>query len=693
MLVIVAAVAAHAQQRVNLQPGQTITKSITLYENARIHMPPGPPSTCLTVKGDNITVDFSDAYVRGDKDVYHNREVFNGVGLLIDGCKNVTIRNAHIQGFRFNIKVVNSENVRLINCDTSFSRSIRMSRDGQLLDTFLNLRDNNAWRTYGAGIWLENSRNCTVDRCYSTGAQNGAVLVNSDQNTITNCDFSFNGGWGVALSHSNENTISWNHADFVNRVWGGGWGGDSAAIAVANDSDRNYFVGNSLTHGGDGFFLSNLNDIGQVNPTTGFFEPMGGSDHNVIAYNDGSWSPNNAFEGTFSDGNIYIGNISNSSGFGYWLGFSTNSLILENIIADNERGGIAIEHGKGNRIEGNKLERNGGYGINLWQNGEKARSPFPSSGNDVVRNTITDSAKGILLQGSTDTVVRDNTLVRSGTMAASSDRKVTNAAAEFRSTPNWTKIQEIIASEPKDFKMYSEQRLPKGAQWLQPGEYAPKDFRGNLAAQRTTPDGIIELFLLKTGVKVKAPSWATYEDTPDNPLLVRVGANPSENGVGGDRPITIMLTGKDGKETQKVTGILRTAVWNVKWYLWDSSLGYDDANGWMSLFSREPVKTEQTRTLGGDWGSKPPEGIRNHHFALLATTKIQVIPGKYIFRSVSDDGIRVYVDDRLLINRWNHHGPTPDNVSITLDESVHLIRVEYCQEDGAATLRLDWSPN
>src|ERR1044072_7449736 len=256
-LVLAAAVAS--AQRVNLQPGQTITKSLTLYDNARVYMPPGPPSTCLTVKGEDITVDFNDAYVRGDKDVYHNREAFNGVGLLIDGCKNVTIKNAHIQGFRFNIKVVNSENVKLLNCDTSFSRSIRMTRDGQRLDTFLNLRDSNAWRTYGAGIWIENSRGCLVDGGFATGAQNGIILVDSDQNTIHSGDYSFNGGWGIALSHSNDNVIAWNHADFVNRVWGGGWGGDAAAIAVANDSDRNYFVGNSMTHGGDGFFLSNLN--------------------------------------------------------------------------------------------------------------------------------------------------------------------------------------------------------------------------------------------------------------------------------------------------------------------------------------------------------------------------------------------------------------------------------------------------
>jgi parallel beta-helix repeat protein len=691
-LLILVPLLAMAQDTTGLSPGKVITKSVRVVPNERLVLPPGTASTCLTIRGSDITVDFNDAYIRGDKDVYHNRENFNGIGLLIDGCNNVTIKNAHIQGFRFNVKVVNSHNVRIENCDVSFSRAILMTRDGALLDTFLNLRDNNQWRNYGAGIWIEGSSNCTVEKCYGTGGLIGAALVDTNGSRVHNCDFSFNGGWGIALSHSSDNIISWNLLDFVNRVWGGGWGGDSAALAVANDCDRNYFVGNSMTHGGDGFFLSNLNDIGPINPATGFFEPKGGSDHNVIAYNDGSWSPNNAFEGTFSDGNVYLRNISSFSGYGYWLGFSNYSLLIENTINDNDRGGIAIEHGKGTRIEGNHMERNQPTAIHLWQSDQKERKPFPSTMIDIIQNTIADSVRAYDFTGSTDLVVRDNKIVRASVPGFSgSQRTATSPIADFQMTPDWERLKAIVATKPPTFKMYSEQSLPKGSQWLQPAPYAPKDYRGNLAAQRQANPGMIELYLLESGVKVTAPDWATFEDTPEDPYLVRISAKAETGEKGGDRPLVVNLVSKDGKRTQKVTGLLRTSVWTLRWYSW-RGLTYDDAQNWARLWAKEPLKTEQRRELGGDWsGKSPSEGVPADHFALAATTTIKVPPGRYLFHTVSDDGIRLFVDDRQIISRWNHHGPTSDNAAVSLDAGSHAIRVEYCQEDGAAVLRLDWT--
>lgn len=687
-----APIMAFAQNTIGLSQGQVITNSVRIVPSERLVLPPGQPGTCLTVRGDNITVDFAGAYVRGDKDVYHNRESFDGVGLLIDGCKNVTIKNANIQGFRFNIRIVNSENVHIEHCDVSFSRAIRMMQDGGLLDTFLNLRDNSAWRSYGAGVWVQNSSNCSIDNCFGTGALIGAAMVDSKSCTIYNCDFSFNGGWGVSMSHCSDCVISWNHLDFVNRSWGGGWGGDSAALAVANDCDRNYFVGNSMTHGGDGFFLSNRNDIGQIDPSTGFFDPQGGSDHNVIAYNDGSWSPNNAFEGTFSEANVYIGNSSNSSGYGYWLGFSSYSKLLQNTINNNDRGGIAIEQGKGTQIEGNHMEHNAGAAIHLWQSNEKARKPCPSTFIDIVDNVIADSIRAYDLDGSTDVAAKDNKLVRAPAPDFPyASRTSGGAMAAFQQTPDWARLRAIVATKPANFKMYAEQDVPKGAQWLQPSDYCPKDFRGDLAAQRQADPGMIELYLLEKGVRITGPDWVNFEDTPEDPFISRITSKPAEGQVGEDKPVSVTLVSKDGMRKQTVTGILRTAVWDLKWYHW-RGLTYDDLASWDRIWTSQPLKTERSREIGGDWsGRSPTEGVQADHYALLATTTIKVPPGKYLFHSVSDDGIRVFVDERPVINRWNHHGPTNDNAAVSLDENAHTIRVEYCQEDGSAVLHLDWT--
>ena len=190
-------------------------------------------------------------------------------------------------------------------------------KDGAPIDTFLNLRDSNAWRAYGSGIWLDSCKGCTVLGCKSTGSQNGLLMTDTSGCTVHDNDFSFNSGWGICLARSNDNVVSWNHLDFVNRTWGGGWGGDSAALGVADACGHNFFVGNSMTHSGDGFFLSNRNDVG-FNQSTGLFDPQGGSDDNVIAYSDGSWSAAMRSR-DLSLRNVYLGNQANASNFGFWL--------------------------------------------------------------------------------------------------------------------------------------------------------------------------------------------------------------------------------------------------------------------------------------------------------------------------------------------------------------------------------------
>jgi parallel beta-helix repeat protein len=645
----------------------------------------------LRVDADNAVIDFKGATLRSRDDVWRDLDRFEGAGILIQGRKNVTIRNARVEGYRWNVFIVDCENVRLENCDFGLSRAIPMLKDGRPVDTFLNLRDANAWRQYGAGIWMERSKGCVVTKCRATGAQNGLLMVDCRSNTVHDNDFSFNGGWGVCMARSSDNVVSWNRMDFVNRTWAGGWGGDSASIGVADDSDHNFFVGNSMTHSGDGFFLSNRNDVG-FNQATGLFDPRGGSDRNVIASNDGSWSTANAFEGTFSLGNVYIDNQANRSNYGYWLGFSSDTLLAGNTIVENLVSGIAIEHGKANRIVSNRLTSNARSAIHLWAADEKPRAPFPSTSIDIVGNTISGSPVAFDLTGSTDVLLKDNNVSNStGPDPTSASRSPLPARQAFDASEDGKRLQEILATKPPGWRWYTEMPYPQGVQWLRAEAFAPQDFRGQLAAVRDVDPGAIELFLTETGVSVSAPDFVGYDPTPENPRLVRISVRPDPAALGTQKPYRIVLTAEDGKRKQVLEGTLQTVVWNVKWFDWHG-LTYDDSTAWKQLFASKPLVEETTRLLGGDYtGRSPAPGVPKGHFAMVATTKFQVPPGRYRFNAMSDDGIRVFLDGKEIISRWNHHGPTPDEVTLTLDPAAHALRVEYCQEDGAAVLRLAWT--
>ena len=641
------------------------------------------------IKRDDLVLDFKNGSLQSGKPPSPDLSTYTGTGLLVQGRRNVTIKNFKVRGYRYNIRIVDCDNVRLENVDASASRTIRNAQNGSPIDLFLDIRNVDVWRTYGAGIWIENSKNVTVKKTVAKGAQNGIVLVDTTHSTLIENDFSYNSGWGIALGRSSDNRILWNHADFVNRPWAGGWGGDSAAIAVADSSHRNYFVGNSLTHSGDGFFLTHRSD--RFDERNRKIELFGPSNDNVVAYNDGSWSTANAFEGTFSRGNIYYKNWANDSlAAGFWLGYSDESLVLENEVDRNRNSGVAIEHGRRNVVAQNHIQGSAWAGVAFWAAGDWRGSAKPSENNDSIGNKLIQNGKVYNLENSRNPYLRDEIVqFGPGSVASRADPNVPAMLDKFRSLYQ-AHVEGFLKMRPSGWKFYRETALAKGTPWIQIGDWSPRDFSRDLAPWRLRDPGSIEMILQQDGVRVAAPPILQYEPTPENPRLVRICAAADPNIPGEDQPVLISLSTIDGKRKQQVKTTLRTGVWQVSWFEWPS-LKYDDAAGWKALFASEPKLRQTTRLLGGDFtGRSPGEGVATHHFACVAETKFKTEGGSYVFRTISDDGIRLFVDGEEVISRWNHHGPTKDEAAINLKPGVHQIRVEYCQESGAAVLQVDW---
>ena len=69
--------------------------------------------------------------------------------------------------------------------------------------------------------------------------------------------------------------------------------------------------------------------------------------------------------------------------------------------------------------------------------------------------------------------------------------------------------------------------------------------------------------------------------------------------------------------------------------------------------------------------------------------------GAYTFFTLSDDGVRLWVNNQLLINNWTDHGPTEDSGTISLSAGeLYVVKLEYYEKGGAATINLSWSgPN
>ena len=66
--------------------------------------------------------------------------------------------------------------------------------------------------------------------------------------------------------------------------------------------------------------------------------------------------------------------------------------------------------------------------------------------------------------------------------------------------------------------------------------------------------------------------------------------------------------------------------------------------------------------------------------------------GSYVFRTYSDDGVRLWVNGVQVINNWIDHGLTAnDSAAISLTANVQYnIVMEYYERGGGATARLQW---
>ena len=88
------------------------------------------------------------------------------------------------------------------------------------------------------------------------------------------------------------------------------------------------------------------------------------------------------------------------------------------------------------------------------------------------------------------------------------------------------------------------------------------------------------------------------------------------------------------------------------------------------------------------WSRPAIAGLPRAQWALAATTAVTIPDGTFSLRTISDDAARVWVDGRLVIDRWTPHESTVDYAPIV--PGRHDLRVEYFQVDGWVELRLDF---
>lgn len=121
---------------------------------------------------------------------------------------------------------------------------------------------------------------------------------------------------------------------------------------------------------------------------------------------------------------------------------------------------------------------------------------------------------------------------------------------------------------------------------------------------------------------------------------------------------------------------------------------YYDQNGSSRAYFTGNTQSRLDSTVNFNWGGGSPiTGFGSNDFSV--TWEGQVTPdesGSYTFSTVSDDGVRLYIDNNLVISNWTDHGPRRDtSAAINLTAgTAYNIRMEFYERRGGATARLEW---
>lgn len=103
-----------------------------------------------------------------------------------------------------------------------------------------------------------------------------------------------------------------------------------------------------------------------------------------------------------------------------------------------------------------------------------------------------------------------------------------------------------------------------------------------------------------------------------------------------------------------------------------------------------PILVRSDAAIDFNWSFDAPVPWMNRdEFAVRWTGTFLFEAGRYRFTTTTDDGVRIYVDDRLVLSSWRPMRGTRTGYA-TLAQGSHTVRVEYFERTQAAMAHASW---
>lgn len=110
-----------------------------------------------------------------------------------------------------------------------------------------------------------------------------------------------------------------------------------------------------------------------------------------------------------------------------------------------------------------------------------------------------------------------------------------------------------------------------------------------------------------------------------------------------------------------------------------------------TALSGTPAVTRQEGTIDYDWGGSPVSGISADQFSTRWRGSIPVDSGVYRFTVTADDGVRLWINDQLVVDAWKEQPATSYSVDIGTSNGSVPVRMEYFEAGGRGVAKLSWT--
>lgn len=654
------------------------------------------------IRGDDLTVTFTRTSLLGAPPSA-TLDTLRGIGVRVTG-KRVTVRGLQASGLRCAIWASGADGLVVEGCDLArgFAQRLLSTPRAENTQDWLwpHENDANEWlRNYGAGIYVEESRDVTLRLNRARSMQNGICLRRVDGARVYDNDMSFLSGWGLALYRSSGNTVARNSFDYCIRGYSHGVysrGQDSAGILAFEQCSDNVFAFNSATHGGDGFFGFAGNDALDASGPAGL-----GCNRNLLYSNDFSDAAAIGIELTFSFDNVFARNVLSGCNYGLWGGYSSRTQARGNQIVGNTLAGIAVEHGSDWSIAGNSFSANA-RDVELWWDDDQdllakpwaKLNPTLSAGHSLRLNRFERSAVQLELRGPNERIAvdpRQDGLDRARW-------KIDPASQLIELLPSVAHVpldEAALAALPGARTAVGARAHLAGREHIVMTEWGPYDWVTPLLQRLPDRGGSHVWRLLGNEVPIGLDAGSELKvalDASVDPAQYLL--TPRVLG----RLVEYELRVRLPSSTLSGRGLVLGALWDVTAgrYTTDPR---EDAARWRAEV--EQGARAQLSALDLAYGSAGPSelssmsaevraaALGSDRFGTLASTRLHLPAGRWRVETTSDDGVRVRVDGRTLIDNWTHHGPTVDSAEVSFEQpGEHAFEVEHFELDGWAVLAL-----